>query len=426
MKNKIIYLFCIIAGLLQGCVQDVDDVFDASASDRMNQALKEYRTLLSSSEQGWLMEYYPSDIKEYGGYALTMKFDAKDNVTMGGVISGNPQEAVSSLYSLKSDMGPTLNFDTYNTVIHYFSDPDSDLGAGKGKAFEGDFEFIFQSHSQDTILLKGKKTKNFIRMIRLTQSSSDYLAGAIKVGREIDGLKGVFSFGATLDGKELIADFVYARRFTLSYENEKIDAPFICTTTGIQLYEPIKIGGKTLYRFNWSGEQSTLTAENEPSIVFTAIQDPNYPVFAQYLGTYKMNFTGYSGKKSISVELTQKEYKLNTKSYIIKGMLPNVDVVMMYNAEMQRMELLNQSVKDGGGAFLAPWNVDPGSLEYGGTEFVKGLYSELKAGTTNTYQFKGTAKINNVLIRGFVLWSAAGEYRALGESRFADITMVKD
>lgn len=423
MKNKIIYLFCVIAGLLQGCVQDVDDVFDASASDRMNQALKEYRTLLSSSEQGWLMEYYPSDIKEYGGYALTMKFDAKDNVTMGGVISENSQEAVSSLYSLKSDMGPTLNFDTYNTVIHYFSDPDSDLGAGKGKAFEGDFEFIFQSHSQDTILLKGKKTKNFIRMIRLTQSSSDYLAGAIKVGREIDGLKGVLGFSTTIGGKELVADFVYARRFTMTYGDEKIDAPFMCTTTGIQLYEPVTVGGKTLYRLNWSGEQSTLTAENDPGIVFTANHDPEYPAFAQYLGTYKMNFTGYSGKKSIPVELVQKVYK---QSYTIKGMLPGIDVIMIYNAEEQRMELLNQSVKNGSGAFLSPWNVSPGNLEFGGAEFAKGLYSVLKEGTTNTYEFKGTAKIGDALIRAIILWSSAGEYRALGESRFADITMVKD
>lgn len=423
MKNKLIYLFCMIAGLLQGCVQDVDDAFDASASDRMNQALSEYRTLLSSSEQGWIMEYYPSDIKEYGGYALTMKFDAKDNVTMGGVINGNPKEAVSSLYSLKSDMGPTLNFDTYNTVIHYFSDPDSDLGAGKGKAFEGDFEFIFQSHTQDTILLKGKKTKNFIRMVRLTQTSQDYLADAIKVGSEIDGLKGVLGFSTTIGGKKLVTTFAYARRFTMSYDNEKVDAPFMCIPTGIQFYEPIKLGDKTLYRLNWSSDQLTLTAENDPGIVFTPDYDPEYPAFAQYLGTYKMNFTGASGKKSIPVELTQKVYK---QSYIMKGMLPNIDVIMMYNPEKQCMELLNQSVKNGSGAFLSPWNVSPGNLEFGGAEFVKGLYSVLKEGTTNTYEFKGTAKIGDAWIRAIILWSSAGEYKALGESRFADITMIKD
>lgn len=50
MKNKIIIgVLCLLAGLCQSCVQEVDDVFDASASERINRALIEYRELLCGS-----------------------------------------------------------------------------------------------------------------------------------------------------------------------------------------------------------------------------------------------------------------------------------------------------------------------------------------------------------------------------------------
>lgn len=423
MKNKILYLLLLMASLLQGCVQDVDDLFDTSASERMSQALKDYRSLLSSSENGWLMEYYPSDIQEYGGYAIAMKFDVKDNVTVWGGLSGEPNLTASSLYSLKSDMGPTLNFDTYNSILHYFSDPDNTDGGGQGLAFEGDYEFIFQSHTQDSIVLKGKKTKNMIRMIRLQESPEAYLAKSMAVSRDFADFKGILGFGGTVDGKELMASITNSPyRYEITYNGETTKAPFMCIPSGIQLYKPLKIGTKTLYRFNWSAANETLTAETDPAVVLKIVPDPEYPPYAQYLGTYTMKYTGYSGNKSIQIELIQKVYK---QSYTIKGMSP-INYTMMYNPIEQRMELLNQKLTNGSGAYLSVWNVSPGNLEFGGSEYVKGLYSTLKQGTTNEYVFLGTEKIGDALIRGLILWSSAGEYRALGESRFADITMIKN
>lgn len=131
--KKIIYTFFVFSILLSSCVQDVDDVFDEPSSVRVEKALAEYQTLLKSAEYGWAMEYYPSSTQAYGGYLFTMKFKDGDQVTVSTDAFEEAEKEVTSLYSLKKDIGPTLNFDTYNELFHHFSDPDIIDGGGKGK-----------------------------------------------------------------------------------------------------------------------------------------------------------------------------------------------------------------------------------------------------------------------------------------------------
>ena len=103
MRRNIIYITClIIAGLLQSCTNEVDDLFDSSAQQRMNEEVKACRALLASSELGWRLDYYPSAKQSYGGYAMTVKFD-ETHVTAASEITGDPAVTMSSLHSLKSD-----------------------------------------------------------------------------------------------------------------------------------------------------------------------------------------------------------------------------------------------------------------------------------------------------------------------------------
>lgn len=418
MKNRLIYLLCIVAGLLQSCVQDVDDLFDASAQERINQAIKDYKTLLCSAENGWRMEYYPSSIQEYGGYAMTLAFNENSQATIASEITGSPTKTVSSLYSIKADMGPTLNFDSYNEILHYFSDPDNTGGGGRGKGYEGDYEFIFQSSSQDTIVLKGKKTKNLIRLIRLSESSADYLSSIIEIDREMSELKGVIGFSGTFDGKELTMIYENSRRFTLTYDGQSADAPFMYTPSGIQFYKPIEIKGKTFQNLTWNSENESMVTEE--GIQLIAEYDPDYPDYMQYVGEYTMTYTGVSGRKSIQIELVPKSYKQN---YTIEGMLP-IDLVMTYDAENKTMKLLNQqlSVK---GYYLSVWEVSPGNLTYGGADFVRGMVAQLREGTTNIYDLVDYGSWEYI-VRGMILWGASGEYKGFSESRFYDITLTKN
>ena len=167
----------------------------------------------------------------------------------------------------------------------------------------------------------------------------------------------------------------------------------------------------------------TLVAENAPDVVLKVDYDPEYIIYAQYLGKYTMNYRRGENTPvlSLEIELVKKE---DMKSYTIKGMLP-IDLTMIYNKAERRMELLNQKLTDGSEAYLSIWMVNPGSLTYGGTDFVNGMYGKLKEGSDNEYEFVDDGRKADFVTRGMILWSKAGEYKAYAESRFAFITLVK-
>ena len=53
--------------------------------------------------------------------------------------------------------------------------------------------------------------------------------------------------------------------------------------------------------------------------------------------------------------------------------------------------------------------VNPGSLTYGGTDFVNGMYGKLKEGSDNEYEFVDDGRKADFVTRGMILWSKAGE-----------------
>ena len=116
--KKLIYTLLAFGTVCFSCVQDVDDVYDKPVAQRVEEAVQEYHDLLVSSEHGWLMEYYPHSSQIYGGFNYIMKFKEGDKVTISTDAFGKPEETEESLFSIKKDIGPTLNFDTYNSLFH--------------------------------------------------------------------------------------------------------------------------------------------------------------------------------------------------------------------------------------------------------------------------------------------------------------------
>lgn len=75
MKRIYNILFTLIAILsFTSCSNDIDEVFDKPSAERVNDAIAEYKTVLTSAENGWLMKYYPKANTKYGGYNLLLKF----------------------------------------------------------------------------------------------------------------------------------------------------------------------------------------------------------------------------------------------------------------------------------------------------------------------------------------------------------------
>ena len=241
--------------------------------------------------------------------------------------------------------------------------------------------------------------------------------------KEMNRLEGVLGFSGMMNGKELALLYTDSHTFNVVYDGQETSTSFMPTATGIQFYLPVEVGGKELHRFTWSAANETLVAENAPDVVLKVDYDPEYIIYAQYLGKYTMNYRRGENTPvlSLEIELVKKE---DMKSYTIKGMLP-IDLTMIYNKAERRMELLNQKLTDGSEAYLSIWMVNPGSLTYGGTDFVNGMYGKLKEGSDNEYEFVDDGRKADFVTRGMILWSKAGEYKAYAESRFAFITLVK-
>ncbi|MBN1182175.1 MAG: DUF4302 domain-containing protein, partial [Bacteroidales bacterium] len=86
--RKIKYLlFMIPFFLLQSCVEDEENIFGSSASDRMSEALSEYETVLTGASNGWVMEYYPEEDHAIGGYTFLCSFNSSGEVIVASEIS---------------------------------------------------------------------------------------------------------------------------------------------------------------------------------------------------------------------------------------------------------------------------------------------------------------------------------------------------
>jgi len=69
-------LFTLHASLftfVTSCSPHTEDVFGASPAERQQQAISDYKALLTSEVNGWAMDFYPSDMV-LGGIAYTARF----------------------------------------------------------------------------------------------------------------------------------------------------------------------------------------------------------------------------------------------------------------------------------------------------------------------------------------------------------------
>ena len=118
--KKFIYTFYLLCNLacICSCVNEEADLFDSSAAQRLNQAVTEYTDLLENSENGWIMDYYPSD-GSLGGYTLTVVFKNGKSAIASEISYANDSgeswpagTEVTSLYQVKAEQEVILTFDS--------------------------------------------------------------------------------------------------------------------------------------------------------------------------------------------------------------------------------------------------------------------------------------------------------------------------
>lgn len=249
-KTAIILLFLAIPVLFTSCLFDEEDLFDKSASERIEAAKQEAKAVLESAENGWHVRYFPSPTQEFGGYNLFFKF-SEGKVTIASEIERDPSTTETSLYSLGEDLGVTLNFDTKNSLINYFVHPRNPDGLGSTyKGMEGDYKFTVTETSAEQVILRGIISGNYYILTPV--------AAGIDWASELDTYRGnaedmafnTYSF--VVKGKTYPATLTN-RRFAVKIDNETtFYVPFIYTKTGLSFYMPIEADGVTAQDFDFA------------------------------------------------------------------------------------------------------------------------------------------------------------------------------
>ena len=78
MKKIYLVLLAVLGMTVTSCLMEEKDLFDKTPAERMEAYLDEYQSILTSSENGWLLEYYAEENQSYGGYAYVLKFTTAD------------------------------------------------------------------------------------------------------------------------------------------------------------------------------------------------------------------------------------------------------------------------------------------------------------------------------------------------------------
>ena len=156
MKAKYLLLIGLFAATMVACSRDEESLFDKSAAERAQEAIETAFDVLTSNEAGWEVAYFPNLETSSKGYNMVWKFNANGKVSATAKNSTTTMNKMmtdsASTWAVKSDYGPILTFDTYNDVIHAFSDPQNN-GAG----LLGDYEFLILKATPEVVILKGKK-----------------------------------------------------------------------------------------------------------------------------------------------------------------------------------------------------------------------------------------------------------------------------
>lgn len=185
--KKILFILPLLALAFVSCNSEEEPIFENSAAERLDISRNAAIEKLIKDGGLWAMEYFAN--ADEPGYVMLFRFDKNGSVEVSANhkwINGEFRQE-RSLWTINSDNGTVLSFNSYNTLFHIFSDPANITGPNApvnpdtdkdidetGKGHEGDYEFMVMADSdEDMIRLLGKKRAYNIYMYRLPSDTNE-------------------------------------------------------------------------------------------------------------------------------------------------------------------------------------------------------------------------------------------------------------
>lgn len=301
-------------------------MFGESSSKRLQQTLEEARTVLRSSENGWAMDYFIGDDSSYGGYAFTVKFDSL-TVTASSELS---KGASTSYYKLTTDNGPVLTFDTYNDVFHALATPSQSNYEGN----HADYEFQIVSATPELVVMRGRRTNNYVYLHPLTTTPEEYLAKVANTEKKFI----VASLSTEIDGKNVSAEFDINNRQVAFYSTTdstySSNCAFTFTDTGVRFNTPVEAFGKTLSNLSFDPETMSFTSNDKGSeqLVIKGLLPADYVYYDQIPGDYVFRYQIPDGEKyvdmDVDVTLTPTE---DQSGFVMNGVIDGYGITLNYD-----------------------------------------------------------------------------------------------
>ena len=291
--NLYSYMLLILATLLmQGCLKEQEDLFDKKPTERLEIFHDKFKNVLESSEDGWVMDYYPQPDQSIGGVAYVVKF--KDGEVTAWW-ENKPGQKVTSNYSFKRNSGPMLSFDTYNEFLHYYAEGRNSSSLYQG--YKGDFEFRLDSIvGNDIVYMHGNRTNNAIVLHRFSGDPVEYLNKAAQNAEDIivdyfDGNYAQTSIRGEVSPASRRIDFTVSD--ASKGTSKEISRAYLFTDQGLRLYKPVTINGKPMQDFKITtidgGRQELQCLDNGLTDLKLAVVVPEgYCFYNEFAGTYTL------------------------------------------------------------------------------------------------------------------------------------------
>ncbi|MDE6449801.1 MAG: DUF4302 domain-containing protein, partial [Muribaculaceae bacterium] len=259
-----------------------------------------------------------------------------------------------SLYNLKGDNGPTLSFDSYNSLMHFFATP---WGGGTGEgyqAYDGDFEFALVEVKPSLITLRGKRTGNVMYMRPLEVEADQYIDEVVTVSdnmflTEAEGTVGSTGVSVSID--------LDKRYMSFSWGDNTVGDYFVPTANGIRFLEPVNVDGSEIRTLDFDTEDMVYTGVTASgvSISMAGSVPPTYSRFEEYAGEFQIKF---NKKYYVNVELVPD--KANNR-YFVKGINKGYDVIATYKKAKGLIEICAQQVATENDKLIwfCMWGINP-------------------------------------------------------------------
>lgn len=293
MRKIYLILLAVLGMTVTSCLMEEKELFDKTPAERMEAYLQEYRSLLASAEEGWLLQYFPEENQSYGGYAYVLKFSA-DSVTAYFQLDDDIATPVSSLYKMTPDDGPVITFDTYNENIHFFATPD----VNNYEAYHGDYEFriVGKNPDETEVYMKGKRTNNNYTLVKFSGNPVEYLdkINEIEDAMSAPAYEMVMNSDTTacsISGNVFEFQYnVYTPEDTTAVTGT---ASFCYTPEGADFYVPVEINGTEYSKLVFDAENGTLATE-DGKITINTVYPPLNQQFVD--GDWMINLDGCSAQ----------------------------------------------------------------------------------------------------------------------------------